>query len=69
MTGATPTRISTWGAAALPVSVPMRLRLAANSVMCVSGQVAILATVHSSNTVDSISPHRKCVVAGVLIGR
>ncbi len=58
VTGVCPTRISSCGRPGCPVSWLMTFRLGPISVRWVSVHVASPATVHSSNKVDSASPHR-----------
>jgi hypothetical protein len=54
--GALPTRISSWGIPDFRVKVRTISRAGVTSIMWVKGQVASPATVHSSSTLDNISP-------------
>ena len=56
--GVVPTRIKSCGRPRCRVSWRMTFRLGVISVRWVSVHVARPATVHSSNTVDNVSPHR-----------
>lgn len=57
--GMVPTRINACGSAVRPVRRRTISRLAWSSIMWVNVQVASEAIVHSSNTVESASPHPK----------
>ena len=57
VSGATPTRIKACGIPDFPINRRTNSRAAVTSIMCVSVHVAKPAIVHSSNTLDNISPH------------
>ena len=64
--GTAPTRISTCGVVVCSISAGRTCRLAGSSVMWVSVQVARPAIVASSNTAESISPHRSTLARFVV---